>query len=119
MYQQVCNRALLAQGGPDLMVVVDESGDPGLRDVGAPYCFSAVIVEAGQVATLRGELEAGRALWGRNSPREIHFTKVPDRLREKVAAIFARAVSDRVHSVHCYIFDKWDFLKHLLRNHAD
>jgi hypothetical protein len=119
LYQQIRNRTLLIRSGPDLGVFADESGDPGLRDLATAYCFTAVIVETGQIEALRTELKAALALWGRSCPREIHFSRVPPRLRESVGATFARAIQERVSSVHCYVFDKWRFLKHLLRNHAE
>jgi hypothetical protein len=119
LYRQIRNRTLLIRSSPDLNVFVDESGDTGLRKRVTPYSFSAVIVEATQVGALQAELKSALSLWGHTSPREIHFTKVPARFREAVATTFARAVLDRVSSVHCYIFEKWGFLKHLLRNHAE
>jgi hypothetical protein len=119
LYRQIRNRTLLIRSGPDLNVFVDESGDTGLRNLATVYCFSAVIVEAEQAEALRTELKAARGLWRHSSPREIHFIRIPERLRESVGSSFARAVQERVSSVHCYIFEKWGFLKHLLRNHAE
>jgi hypothetical protein len=119
LLKQATNRSqFLSKNGPALTVIVDEAGDPGLRKQDSLYCLSALIIESANLTAMRAEVKKILDLWP-NPPAEIHFTKVSQRLQNLVSQRLAAAAQTHARSIRCYAFNKWNFLKHLMRNHIE
>ncbi len=100
-------------------VFIDESGDPGVKNLHSVYVFTAVLVPDSAAATVREELLAVLHRWPNNPPPEVHLTAVPEALRPAVTDDLARVISRHDLRVIGFVVNKWHFVKNLLRRHAE
>jgi hypothetical protein len=100
-------------------VFIDESGDPGVKNLHSVYVFSAVLVPDAVAETVRAELRAVLRRWPQNAPAEIHMTAAPEALRPAVMDDLAKVIIRHNLRVVVFVVHKWYLVKNLLRRHAE
>jgi len=117
---QIANRANFLPASVGFSAFLDESGNSGFSDTMSHYTVVAVIVRQDKESSLRDSIR--RALftvWGRNSPAEIHYNSVPNSKKQTVRIEFAKIVQQHDAMVLCFSVLKLNYLKYLLRCHAE
>lgn len=118
--EQTKRQRLIQVPTEKVRIFIDESGDIGFREVQDVYAFAAVIVPEGKHAKMVEELRGLLAKhWGKNAPREIHMSETPVGKKGAVCEDLARVVTDNDVRVLCFGMEKWPFIKHLFRCHAE
>lgn len=101
-------------------VFMDESGDVGFRDLISNYTVAAMIIHEDELDDLRKEVSSiPSAIWGSIPPNEIHYNRIPASKKKKVRRAFCNAIVDHDACVLCLSTPKMNYLKYLLRCHAE
>jgi hypothetical protein len=118
--EQIKRQSLIQKTEHKVRIFIDESGDVGFGAVNDVYVFAPVAVRDEKHGTVVAELKGLLSKhWGANAPKEIHMSAVPATKREAVQEDFARIILANDIRILCFGMEKWSFLKHLFRCHAE
>jgi hypothetical protein len=118
--EQIKRRPLIRNPDQKVRIFIDESGDIGFGGANDVYVYAPVAVPEEKYKAVVAELKSLLPKhWSQNPPAEIHMSTVPPSKRENIQTDFARIVIENDIRVLCFVMEKWQFLKHLFRCHAE